>query len=63
MPQSPITTLGTAASVSTRAATGPRKNRGASSVRYNAIPIASGAASSSARSDVIALPKRKLPAP
>ncbi len=33
MPQSPMTTLGTAASVSTIAVTGPRRRRGASSVR------------------------------
>ena len=33
MPQSPITTLGIAASVSTSAVTGPRSKRGASSVR------------------------------
>ena len=63
MPHRPITTLGIAASVSTSAVTGARTTRGASSVRKSATPIASGAASRSAKSDVIAVPKRKLPAP
>src|SRR5258706_2919390 len=63
MPQSPITTLGIAASVSTREVTGARSTRGASSVRKSAQPIASGAASARAKSDVIAVPKRKLAAP
>ncbi len=63
MPQRPMTTLGTAASVSTSAVTGARRPRGASSLRKSAIPIASGAARRSAKNDVIAVPKRKLPAP
>ena len=58
-----MTTLGTAASVSTSAVTGRLDARGASSVRKSAIPIASGVASRSAKKDVIAVPNRKLPAP
>src|SRR6478672_3737545 len=52
-----------AASVSTSAVTGARSARGASSVRKSATPIARGAASASAISDVIAVPNRKLAAP
>ncbi len=63
MPQRPSTTLGIAASVSTSAVTGPLRKFGESSVRNSAIPIASGAARMSAPSEVIAVPKRKLPAP
>jgi hypothetical protein len=63
IPQSPITTLGIAASVSTSAVTGPRIQRGASSVRKSAMPIASGVARSKAPSEVTAVPKRKTPAP
>ena len=63
MPQRPMTTLGTAASVSTSAVTGARMKCGASSLRKSAIPIASGVASRSAKNDVMTVPKMKLPAP
>jgi hypothetical protein len=63
MPHSPITTLGTAASVSTSAVTGAWIQRGASSVRKRATPRASGVAISSAKNDVMTVPKMKLPAP
>src|ERR1700674_704808 len=63
MPQRPMTTLGIAASVSIREVTGARSARGASSVKNRAAPIASGAASASAKSDVTAVPNRKLAAP
>ena len=63
MPQRPMMTLGTAASVSTSAVTGPRSQRGESSVRKSAIPSASGVAMSSAPNDVTAVPKRKVAAP
>ncbi len=46
MPQSPITTLGTAASISISVPTGPRIDGGASSLRKSPIAIESGAASS-----------------
>ena len=62
-PQSPITTLGIAASVSTSAVTGPRIPRGASSLRKSAMPSAIGVAMTSAATEVTAVPKRKLPAP
>jgi len=58
-----MTTLGIAASVSIREVTGARSARGASSVRNKAAPMASGVASASAKSDVIAVRNRKLPAP
>ena len=63
MPQSPMTTLGTAASISTSAPTGPRSQRGASSVRKSAIAIESGPAIRSAPIDVTAVPKRNAAAP
>src|SRR3954447_10581093 len=62
-PQSPITTLGIAASVSTRAVTGPRIPRGASSLRKSAMPSAIGVARISAEIEVTTVPNRKLPAP
>jgi hypothetical protein len=43
--------------------TGPRIPRGASSLRKRAIPSAIGVAMMRALIDVIAVPKRKLPAP
>ena len=49
-------TLGIAASVSTSAVTGPRIQRGASSLRKSAIPSASGVASISAPIEVTAVP-------
>src|SRR5215467_1214802 len=52
-PQSPITTLGTAASVSTSAVTGPRIPLGASSLRNSAMPSAIGVAITSALIEVI----------
>ena len=63
IPHRPMTTLGIAASVSTSAVTGPRSQRGASSVRKSAIAMASGVAIASAASDVTTVPNRKLPAP
>src|SRR6266566_5317408 len=62
-PQSPITTLGIAASVSTSAVTGPRIPGGASSLRKSATPSAMGVAMSNALNEVTTVPKRKLPAP
>ena len=56
MPQRPSTTLGIAASVSTSEPTIPRTPRGASSLRYSAIAIASGVAITSAINDEIAVP-------
>ncbi len=52
-PPEPDDDAGDAASVSTSAVTGPRSQRGDSSVRNSAIPIASGVAMSSAPTDVI----------
>ena len=63
IPQSPSTTLGTAASVSTSAPTMPPTPRGASSLRKSAIAIASGTAITSAISEVTAVPKRPGSAP
>ena len=63
MPHRPMTTLGTAASVSTSAVTGAWTTRGASSVRKSATPSASGVAIKSAKNDVMTVPKMKLPAP
>ena len=63
MPQRPRTTLGTEASISTSAPTGARIQPGASSVRKSAIAIAMGPATSSAKSDVRAVPKMNVPAP
>src|SRR5919201_994930 len=51
IPQSPYTTLGTAASSSMRNATGGRIQNGASSARKIAAPSESGTAMSSASSD------------
>ena len=56
-------TLGMAASVSTSAVTGPRSQRGESSVKKSAIPSASGVARTRAPNDVTAVPKRKTAAP
>ena len=63
MPQSPRTTLGTDASISTSAPTGPRSQGGASSVRKSAIAIEIGPAIRSAKSEVSAVPKMKAAAP
>ena len=56
MPERPITTLGTAASISTSEPTAPRTPPGASSVRKRPIAIETGAATSNATNDVIAVP-------
>ena len=56
IPQSPSTTLGTAASISTSGPITPRIQPGASSVRKRAIAIASGPAITSAISEVTAVP-------
>ena len=64
MPQSPITTLGTAASISTSEPTTPRTAGGASSLRKRPIAIESGAASRTRRSDVTySVPMMKSSAP
>jgi hypothetical protein len=63
MPQSPTTTLGTAASISTSEAIGGRIAGGASSVRKSPIATASGAASSIAPKDVTSVPMMKFRAP
>ena len=56
MPQSPTTTLGTAASIEISEPTGPRIAGGASSLRKRPIAIESGAAMSSAPNDVTSVP-------
>ena len=56
MPQSPRITLGIAASSSISVPTGPRIQRGASSVRKSAIAIDIGVASSSAMKEVTTVP-------
>ena len=56
IPQRPRTTLGIAASISISEPTTPLTPFGASSVRYSAIPIASGAEISRAIRDEIAVP-------
>ena len=56
IPQSPRTTLGTAASISISEPITPRTAGGASSVRKSAIAIASGPAISTAANDVTAVP-------
>src|SRR3954470_472319 len=63
MPHSPTTTLGTAASISTRVPTGPRAAGGASSLRKSAIAIESGAARSIAPNDVMSVPMIRSRAP
>ena len=63
MPQSPITTLGTAASISISVPTGPRTAGGASSLRKSPIAIESGAASSIAPKDVTSVPMIRSRAP
>ena len=63
MPQRPIRTLGTPASVSTIAPTGERSGFGARSARKRPIAIAIGVAMRSANSAVIAVPKMKSRAP
>ena len=57
MPHSPYTTLGIAASSSTRNAIGCRTERGANSVSKIATPSASGTAIRSASSDDASVPK------
>ncbi len=56
IPHSPYTTLGIAASRSTRNATGCRSQRGANSERKIATPIASGVARASAMIDETIVP-------
>ena len=56
MPQRPMTTLGTAASISISVPIGPRIDGGASSLRKRPIAIESGAASSSAPNEVTSVP-------
>jgi hypothetical protein len=63
IPQSPISTLGMPASVSTMAPTGERSDFGARSARKRPIAIPIGAAISSASSEVIAVPQMKSRAP
>ena len=63
IPQSPIRTLGTPASVSIIAPTGDRTAMGARSDRKSPIAIAIGVAISSARSEVSAVAKMKSSAP
>ena len=63
IPQRPIRTLGTPASVSTIAPTGERSDFGASSERNKPIAIEIGVAIKSANRDVIAVPKMKSRAP
>src|SRR4051812_45098405 len=63
IPQSPTTTLGTAASISTSDPIGARMTGGASSVRKSAIAIESGAASTTAPNDVTIVPTMNQRAP
>ena len=56
MPQRPMTTLGTAASISISVPIGPRIAGGASSLRKSPIAIESGAASSTAPNEVTSVP-------
>src|SRR5438552_8797644 len=63
MPQSPITTLGTAASISISVPTVPRTDGGASSLRKRPIAIESGAARSTAPNDVTIVPMIRSRAP
>src|SRR5207244_2159538 len=63
MPHTPYTTLGTAASSSTRKATGCRIHVGANSVRKMATPSANGTASNRATREDISVPKISGPAP
>jgi hypothetical protein len=63
IPQSPRTTVGTAASSSTSGPTTERIQRGASSVRKRAIAIAIGVARSSAPNEVTTVPKMNDLAP
>ncbi len=57
IPHTPYTTLGIAASSSTRKATGCRSQRRENSVRKIATPNASGTAISNASSDDASVPK------
>ena len=63
MPQSPTTTLGTAASISTSVPIGPRTDGGASSLRNRPIAIETGAARSTAPNDVTTVPMIRSRAP
>ena len=63
MPQRPITTLGTAASMSISVPIGPRTAGGASSLRKSPIAIESGAAISRAPNDVISVPRMNCKRP
>ena len=63
MPQSPTTTLGTAASISTSVPIGPRIEGGASSLRKSPIAIDTGAASRIAPNDVTIVPMIRSRAP
>ncbi len=63
MPQRPITTDGTAASISTSDPIGPRIDGGASSLRKSPIAIESGAASTSAPKEVTSVPRTNCAAP
>ena len=56
MPHRPMTTLGTAASISISEPIGPRIDGGASSLRKRPIAIESGAARSSAPNEVTSVP-------
>ena len=56
MPQRPMTTLGTAASISISDPIGPRIAGGASSLRKRPIAIESGAARISAPNEVTSVP-------
>ena len=63
IPQSPITTLGTAASISISVPIGPRTDGGASSERKRPIAIESGAARISAPKEVTSVPMTNSRAP
>ena len=63
MPQRPMTTLGTAASISTSVPIGPRTAGGASSLRKRPIAIESGAARMTAPNDVTTVPMIRSRAP
>ena len=63
MPHSPITTLGTAASMSTSVPTGVLIHGGASSLRKSPIAIESGAARRTAPNEVTIVPMIRSRAP
>ena len=63
MPQRPMTTLGTAASISISVPTGPRIAGGAISLRKSPIATESGPASSIAPNDVTIVPMIRSRAP